>query len=223
MSETQITKCYRKSQHLDLSVEQQNAIPLVLSGKSDREIAEAVGVARETVTRWRNSDPLFISSVNYERRVLWDFGRDKVLTLQRKALDVLEKALDVNDINAALAFLKMSNCTDVKYDDWESDDNPDSVLMHLCMQEAQEQYLEDKREKHAETDENGRMSFLLDADAKKYLRACRLYRAKRGISKENAEGVRTFQASLKRIGAQREQAANAKAETSNGGDTSKCK
>lgn len=187
MNETQITKPHKKSQIIDLSVEQQNAIPLILSGKSDREVAEATGVARETVTRWRNSDPAFVARVNYERRALWDFGRDKVLTLQAKALDVLERALDDGDTHAALAFLKMSNCTEIEYDASEFDDNPDSVMMDLCMNEARKRYLEDRREEHAEIDKDGPLSLMLDIDEIAYLHACRLYRAKKAISQENAE------------------------------------
>ncbi len=36
-----------------LSIEQQNAIDMLVLGKSDREVAEAVGVSRQTVCGWR--------------------------------------------------------------------------------------------------------------------------------------------------------------------------
>lgn len=176
--ETQITRSHKKS-HRGLSVEQQNAVPLILCGKSDREVAEMIGVARETITRWRNSDPAFMARVNYERKVLWDFGRDKVLTLQAKALGVLEKALDDGDTQSALAFLKMANCTDIKYEESEFDDNPDSILMARCIKEAEEQYLKEHIEKYAETEENGLMSYLLNEDEEIYLRAFRIYQTKR--------------------------------------------
>ena len=204
MNETRITKSRKRSQILDLSVEQQNAVPLILSGKSDREVAEAIGVARETVTRWRNSDPVFMARVNYERRVLWNFGRDKVLMLQAKALGVVERALDDGDTHAALAFLKMANCTDVEYEECEFDDNPGSVLMTLCMQEAEEQYLAVKRQEHAETDEDGRMSCLLDEEDRTYLSACRLYREKKAASEKNAGRRRISHPSSKRSQAERE-------------------
>ena len=41
-----------------LSIEQQNAIDLLVQGKSDRETAEAIGVSRQTVNNWRNNDPV---------------------------------------------------------------------------------------------------------------------------------------------------------------------
>ena len=46
----------------NLSVEQLNAIDLLVQGLSDREVAEKVNVARETVTRWRNSAGVAVSN-----------------------------------------------------------------------------------------------------------------------------------------------------------------
>jgi len=46
-----------KTQHL--RVAQQNAIELLLAGKTDQEVAAAVGVSRQTVTLWQNQDELF--------------------------------------------------------------------------------------------------------------------------------------------------------------------
>ncbi len=37
-----------------LNIEPENAIDLLIQGKSDREVAEAIGVARQTVNQWRN-------------------------------------------------------------------------------------------------------------------------------------------------------------------------
>ena len=47
-----------------LSIEQQNAIDLLVQGKSDRETAEAIGVSRQTVNNWRNNDTVFIAELN---------------------------------------------------------------------------------------------------------------------------------------------------------------
>ena len=47
-----------------LSLEQMNAIEHLLRGRSDRAVAEAVGVSRQTVWEWRNRDPLFIAELN---------------------------------------------------------------------------------------------------------------------------------------------------------------
>ena len=47
-----------------LSVEQLNAIDVLVQGRTDKETAETVGVARETVTRWRNDNPHFAAQLN---------------------------------------------------------------------------------------------------------------------------------------------------------------
>ena len=55
-----------------LSVEQLNAIDVLVQGRTDQETAETVGVARETVTRWRNDNPHFAAQLNRQRRFIWD-------------------------------------------------------------------------------------------------------------------------------------------------------
>jgi hypothetical protein len=42
-----------------LNVQQLNAIDLLVTGCSDWEVAEKMGVDRNTVTRWRNYHPAF--------------------------------------------------------------------------------------------------------------------------------------------------------------------
>lgn len=40
----------------DLSVQQMNAIDLLSLGKTDQDVADAVGVTRQTVNKWCNHD-----------------------------------------------------------------------------------------------------------------------------------------------------------------------
>src|SRR5882724_4191154 len=47
-----------------LSIEQQNAIGLLILGKSDKEVAEAVGVNRTTIWEWRTAHPIFMAPLN---------------------------------------------------------------------------------------------------------------------------------------------------------------
>jgi len=56
---------------IGLTQEQENALGLLLTGLCDREVAEQVGVARETVTRWRNENPYFEAELNRRRQELW--------------------------------------------------------------------------------------------------------------------------------------------------------
>ena len=86
-----------------LSIEQSNAIEHLLQGKSDRAVAEAVDVSRQTVWEWRNHDPLFIAELNRQRYELWSEARERMKTLANRALDVVELQLGSGDPKAALA------------------------------------------------------------------------------------------------------------------------
>ena len=86
-----------------LSIEQQNAIDLLLQGKSDRSAAEAVGVSRQTVWEWRKKDVLFIAELNRQRYELWSEAKERMKTLANRALDVVELQLGSGDPKAALA------------------------------------------------------------------------------------------------------------------------
>ena len=52
----------------DLSIEQEKAVALILLGKTDVEVAEAVGVSRQTVNTWRNHDSNFATVLNGQRQ-----------------------------------------------------------------------------------------------------------------------------------------------------------
>ena len=89
-----------------LSQEQMNSIEHILQGKSDRAVAEAVGVVRQTIWEWRNHDPLFIAELNRRRSELWWDARERLKSLANRALDVVEVQLDSGDPKAALAAAK---------------------------------------------------------------------------------------------------------------------
>ena len=81
-----------------LSIQQQNAIDLLIQGKSDRETAEAVGVSRQTVTNWRNNNPVFIAELNKQRKAVWGAQVDRIRYLISAALDVREEDLKDTEI-----------------------------------------------------------------------------------------------------------------------------
>lgn len=76
-----------------LSIEQENAIDLLLQGKSDREVAEAVGVARQTVTEWRNNNAIFVAELNRRRQEIWGSQTERLRQLVAQAVSVLEQDL----------------------------------------------------------------------------------------------------------------------------------
>jgi len=76
-----------------LSIEQLNAVDLLVLGKPDREVAEAVGVHRCTIWEWRTKNPYFVAELNKRRKEV--FGRcvDKLRNLLPRALETLENEL----------------------------------------------------------------------------------------------------------------------------------
>ena len=89
-----------------LSMEQTNAIEHLLQGKSDRAVAEAVGVSRQTIWEWRNHDILFIAELNRQRSEMWREARERLKSLANRALDVVELQLGSGDPKAALGAAK---------------------------------------------------------------------------------------------------------------------
>lgn len=77
-----------------LNVKQENAIDLLLQGQNDREVAEAVGVSRQTVTEWRNGNPVFVAELNRRRKEVWGGQQERLRGLVAKAVDTLEEQLE---------------------------------------------------------------------------------------------------------------------------------
>jgi hypothetical protein len=77
-----------------LTVAQQNAIDFLVTGKTDQETAEAVGVTRQTVNGWRNANPWFQAELNRQRQILWGSTVDQLRALLPRAVAVLAEELD---------------------------------------------------------------------------------------------------------------------------------
>ena len=91
-----------KIRHSDLSIEQRNAIDLLIQGQTDEQVAEAVGVTRQTVCQWRNNNSEFIAELNTRRKEVWSSQDDRIRHLQNAALEVMEDALNSEDENLRL-------------------------------------------------------------------------------------------------------------------------
>lgn len=99
-----VTKDHKK----ELSTTQQAALTALLSGSTDAEAAEVAGVARETVTRWQNNDPLFEVELNRGRKAIWRADVQKISNIRSKALTTVKKAVEGGDVKAAFKILEMS-------------------------------------------------------------------------------------------------------------------
>lgn len=82
----------------ELTVTQESAVDLLASGKNDTETAEALGIHRVTVTRWRNYLPEFRAALADRRRMIWGSAADQLRSLLPKALKVLQGNLDSEDV-----------------------------------------------------------------------------------------------------------------------------
>ena len=83
------TKCDTIRQILPIS--QEKAITFILGGFTDQQVAEQVGVVRQTVWRWRNQDPDFIAELNERRQELWAAQKERLRSMIEPALDALEE------------------------------------------------------------------------------------------------------------------------------------
>ena len=101
-----MSKATKPDKIRQLSIEQANAIEHLLQGQSDRAVAETVGLSRQTVSEWKNHDPLFIAELNRQRSEMWKEARERMKSLANRALDVVELQLDSDDPKAALAAAK---------------------------------------------------------------------------------------------------------------------
>lgn len=93
----------------DLPTNQQQALELVIAGKKDQEVADTVGVTRETVCRWRHQ-PEFRAVLNKYQTLMQQVAYDRLRALVNEALEGLADALaDENPrikIQAAVHILK---------------------------------------------------------------------------------------------------------------------
>ncbi len=91
-----------------LSEKQLMAIDLILSGKVDREVAEAVGVSRSTISDWRNGNYVFQAELNKRRREIQEASKERLRNIRNKALDTVEKAIEKGDVRTALEILRLT-------------------------------------------------------------------------------------------------------------------
>jgi Helix-turn-helix of insertion element transposase len=102
---TSANKSQQKPTFKPLSIEQENAIDLLIVGKGDQDTASAVGVNRTTIWEWRQN-PVFVAELNRRRHALWADAQEQLRALVAKAIDVLEEAIDGHEVRAAIEVLK---------------------------------------------------------------------------------------------------------------------
>jgi len=82
------------------------AIEVLVGGGTTLSAAEEAGVARQTVSLWRNHHPGFKAALNSRRRELLTERADRIRDLDAQALAVMAEAIDDGDRSIALAWIK---------------------------------------------------------------------------------------------------------------------
>jgi len=128
-----------------LSIEQENAIDVLVTGKTDQATGDAVGVNRATVLKWRLHDPLFQAELNRRRADLWGTAAERLRALLPKALDVLANQLDDQDhgLQAAIAVVRLAGLEKIGAPKGETD--ADTIIDGLAWKhELADASLEDR-------------------------------------------------------------------------------
>jgi hypothetical protein len=89
-----------------LSLKQHYAIELLLTGKTDIEVAALIDLDSEIVGQWQNQDSAFIVAINALRSEVWSGSVARLKRLMSRALDVVEEAVVRGDEMVAISFLQ---------------------------------------------------------------------------------------------------------------------
>jgi hypothetical protein len=82
-----------------LTVTQRNAIDVLITGLSDQETADLVGVERSTVTRWRLYHPAFQAELESQRAAVWGTAKEKLRSLVSDAVELLGDLMQSPEVN----------------------------------------------------------------------------------------------------------------------------
>ena len=95
----------------NLTLVQERAIDLMLTGMKDRQIADEIGVGKSTVSVWRNHNDDFIALLAAKRQEIVRADMDRLRALLGDAIGVVADSLGSEDerlrLQAALALLKI--------------------------------------------------------------------------------------------------------------------
>ena len=90
-----------------LNTKQEKAILLLVAGLNDQEVADEIGVSRQTVNKWKNQDQLFNQELTMQRYQEWNRFSDRLRSLIPKAIQVIEENLESENPKTRLDAAKM--------------------------------------------------------------------------------------------------------------------
>jgi hypothetical protein len=99
-------KIQQKPTFRPLSIAQENAIDLLITGATDGDVAAGVGVDRVTVWQWRHDHPVFMATLQRRRAEVWRQPQERFRSLLSKAVENLASAVASGDLKASIEVLK---------------------------------------------------------------------------------------------------------------------
>jgi hypothetical protein len=106
MARPTFDKTPQKSTFKPLSIEQENAIDLLIAGHTDQQVADAIGKDRTTIWGWRHEHPLFMATLARRRAEVWRAPQEKLRALLSKAVENLAAAVEAGDMKVSIEVLK---------------------------------------------------------------------------------------------------------------------
>jgi hypothetical protein len=101
----------------ELSTQEQTAVELLASGKTDKQTAGSSSLPAERVTKWRLYDPVFQAALNACRAEGWQVSIDRLRSMIAQALDTLAEELHRTDnpdrCKLALDILRLAKLPDI--------------------------------------------------------------------------------------------------------------
>ena len=176
LTKEQISKTFElmqdRSDAPKLTPEQLNAIDLLILGKTDREVSEAVGVRRETVTKW-HKNPFFSAELSVRREELWLDAKLRLKSLAHEAVNVLTRGLSSQDekvaITAAVHILKTVGLYgEVKQD--FGPDTPEEAVWKQSVEQRLHVYTALRPDSFSDWSERNHMSDLAKEDVAERMR-----------------------------------------------------
>lgn len=101
----------RKEEEDLLPLRQEQALEMMMKGISDGDIAQKLGVTRQTVNNWRNHDDQFRFELKRRHMQTWESRRNEMPDLYQEAIAVVRRELKSKNaktrFKAAVQILKM--------------------------------------------------------------------------------------------------------------------
>lgn len=198
LSQEQISKTFElmqeRSEAPKLTPEQLNAIDLLILGKTDREVAEAVGVRRETVTKW-HKNPFFSAELSIRREELWAEAKLRLKSLVYEAVNVLTSGLSSTDEKVAIAAAVHILKTVGLYGEAKQDfgpDTPEEVVWRQAVERKTRNYMAVRPDAFSDWSERNHLSDLAKEDAPGMMR----YWYERAVDEQKAE-IRQYKKKIK--------------------------